>query len=91
MEKKICCLLLILLLPVLFLCGCNWSDTSAYAYRDAYYDNVKYVEILDDNNVWVKITDVKLYEVDARVGLAYIHKQSGEIIITHIKNVIIYC
>ena len=94
MKKKIFCLLLILIFPVLILTGCGISGastTSMYTYTDKHYDKVSSVKIQDNNNEWIEYTDISKYVLEANVGLIYIHRTNGEVIVTHIENVIIYC
>lgn len=91
MNKKIFCLLLILILPVLLLTGCGPNSTSMYTYTDKYCDKVYSVKIQYNNNEWIEYTDINKYVLDAKVGLIYIYRTNGEVIITHIENVIIYC
>ena len=91
MKKKIFCLLLVLIVPLLLLTGCGADSTSMYTYTDKYCDKVYSVKIQDNNNEWIEYTDINKYVLDANVGLIYIHRTNGEIIITHIENIIIYC
>lgn len=91
MKKKMFCLLLVLLVPILLLTGCSTDSTSMYSYTDKLSDKVYSVKIQDNNNEWIEYTDIKKYVLAKDVGLVYIHRNNGEVIITHIENVIIYC
>lgn len=91
MKKKIFYLLLILIFPVLILTGCGADSTSMYTYTDKYCDKVSSVKIQDNNNEWIEYTDISKYVLESKVGLIYIHRTNGEVIVTHIENVIIYC
>lgn len=91
MKKKIFCLLLILIFPVLILTGCGVNSTSMHTYTDKYCDKVNSVKIQDNNNEWIEYTDINKYVLEANVGLIYIYRTNGEVIVTHIENVIIYC
>jgi hypothetical protein len=91
MKKKIFCLLLVLLVPILLLTGCGTDSTSMYTYTDKLCDKAYSVKIQDNNNEWIEYTDIKKYVLSNDIGLVYIHRNNGEVIITHIENVIIYC
>lgn len=95
MKKKIFCLLLLLIMPVLLLSGCRAGiiaeEPSIYTYSDMYSDKVFLVKIQDNNNEWVEYADINKYVLEDNIGLVYIYRNNGEIIVTHFKNVIIYC
>ena len=91
MKKKIFCLFLLLIMPVLFLTGCGVERTSMYTYSDMHSDKVFLVKIQDNNNEWIEYTDINKYVLANEIGLIYLHRNNDEVIVTHIENVIIYC
>lgn len=91
MKKKIFYLLLILIFPVLILTGCGANSISMYTYTDEYCNKVNSVKIQDNNNEWIEYTDINKYVLDGNAGFIYIFRTNGEVIVTHIENVIIYC
>ena len=91
MKKKIFYLLLILIVHVLLLTGCGVDSTSMYTYTDTYCDKVYSIKIQDDNNEWIEYTDINKYVLAKNTELIYIYRHNGEVIITHIENVLIYC
>lgn len=91
MKKKIFCLLLLLIMPVLFLTGCGAESTSMYTYSDIHSDKVFLVKIQDNNNEWIEYTDINKYVLANEIGLIYLYRNNDEVIVTHIENVIIYC
>ena len=91
MKKKIFCLLFVLIVPLLLLTGCGIDSTSMYTYTDKYCDKVYSVKIQDNNNEWIEYTDINKYVLANEIGLIYLYRNKGEVIITHAENVIIYC
>lgn len=79
-------LMLLLILCCFILVGCS----SMHSYTDGYANKVVYIQLIINDTI-IEYADVIKYELVDRTGTVYITRQNGEVIITDIKNIILYC
>lgn len=88
MKKKLLCLLLVLIMPVMVLAGCGKSE-SAYQAGCTILTNIDYVKVQEQyQGGWITYNNVEKVELRNDSGVAYVYLERS-VITTTLNNLVI--